>query len=173
MFSWLDGFCHTRARPPPPPSVRSAQSTAQYQLPSRPNQQQFRCPFLNKIRSKITALESVFHGASWRRDPCCLYSIEPAEAAASIHATASAPTPLLGEVGLRAAQAVTRERPASCDAREAARAGEGGGERKTRPFARFLLPSRAHFPFQNVPICYHFRQHHTTSSPGGGLETRK
>ena len=98
--------------------------------------------FWQKIRGQTTKLESVFHGASWRRDPCCLYSIEPAEAAASIHATASAPTPLLGEVGLRAAQAVTRERPASCDAREAARAGRGAGGGGKHASSRALPPKR-------------------------------
>ncbi len=93
-----------------------------------------------EIRRKIAELGSVFHGASRRRDPCCLYSIEPAEAAASIQATASAPTPLLGKVGFRAAQAVTRERLASCDAREAARAGKGGGEEENTPLRATFCP---------------------------------
>jgi len=41
----------------------------------------------------------IFHGASRRRDPCSLYSMEPAEAAASIHARGSPLTPLPAKVG--------------------------------------------------------------------------
>ena len=102
--------------------------------------------YMSGARRKIAELESVFHGGSWRRDPCCLYSIGPAGAAASVQATASAPTPLLRKVGL-AARAVTRERLAGRGAREAARAGRGaGGGGKHAPSRAFAFPGPFSFP---------------------------